>query len=158
MRVFTIKASRKLIFGIAMAAVAIFVGIMALIGTSVSRTASSHVENIQVSEESQRIAFLEQFGWTVEREPEEIREIVIPSEFNDVYQNYNKIQTEQGFDLTKYQGCTVKKWTYVVTNYPGYENSRCILASLLIYEDQVVGGDICSTELDGFMHGFKKNQ
>ena len=43
-------------------------------------------------------------------------------------------------------------------NYPGYEDLDCIHATLLIYDGQVIGGDICSTQLDGFMHGFVKEQ
>ena len=41
----------------------------------------------------QRIAFLEQFGWEVEAEPLEVREIHIPEEFDDVYTRYNELQS-----------------------------------------------------------------
>ena len=81
--------------------------------------------------------------------------LIIPPEFDEVYEKYNAIQKEQGFDLTKYQGKRVKRWTYAIKNYPGYAaDSGCIHANLLVYEGQVIGGDVCSVELNGFMHGF----
>ena len=53
---------------------------------------------------------LKQFGWEVEQEPVSIEEIVIPQQFNQVYERYNELQKTQGMDLTKYAGKTVKKW------------------------------------------------
>ena len=58
--------------------------------------------------------------------------------------------------MSVYAGKRVKRWIYRVTNYPRYENADCIQATLLIYDGQVIGGDVCSTEIDGFMHGFVK--
>ena len=93
----------------------------------------------------------------MEEEPLEVKEIIIPAEFDDVYEKYNDIQKEQGFDLTAYCSKRVKKWTYKVTNYPNYEGSDCIRATLLVFDGKVIGGDVCSVELDGFMHGFVNN-
>ena len=56
------------------------------------------------------------------------------------------------------KGCTVKKWTYILTDYPGYEEKDCIRMNLLVYKGKVIGGDICSVELDGFMTGLQKNK
>lgn len=121
-------------------------------------TAKANEFNLKASDSDERIAYLSQFGWCVEEEPCEVKEVIIPAEFDEVYDNYNKIQLEQGFDLTKYCSKRVKKWTYIVTNYPGYEDSECIRATLLIYDGNVIGGDICSVELNGFMHSFIKPQ
>ena len=65
--------------------------------------------SIQAGENEQRIDFLKQFGWEVEQEPVSIEEIVIPQQFNQVYERYNELQKTQGMDLTKYAGKTVKK-------------------------------------------------
>ncbi len=111
--------------------------------------------NIKAENAQQRVAFLSQFGWRFDEDPVEVAEVIIPPEFDSVYEQYNAIQKEQGFDLTNYQGKRVKRWTYSIQNYPGYPaDSGCIHANLLIYEGRVIGGDICSIELDGFMHGF----
>lgn len=155
MRVFTFKATRKTIFTAIIAVTAVFAVAIAVIGTTVSRPASAQTNSIKATTDSERIAFLAQYGWEVKKEVAEVREVVIPQEFDDVYTNYNKIQLDQGFDLTKYQGKTVKRWTYTVTNYPGYETVDYIMANILVSDGEVIGGDICSTEIDGFMHTFK---
>ena len=108
--------------------------------------------SIQAGENEQRIDFLKQFGWEVEQEPVSIEEIVIPQQFNQVYERYNELQKTQGMDLTKYAGKTVKKVVYQITNYQ--RKDTIVHATLLIYHDKVIGGDISSAELDGFMYGF----
>ncbi len=103
-----------------------------------------------------RMTFISHYGWKVNEEPIEVREIIIPTEFDDTYKAYNDIQNSQGFDLNKFAGKRVKRWTYVVKNYNGYENQDCIHANVLVYDGKVIGGDVCSVRLDGFMHGFDK--
>lgn len=111
----------------------------------------------KASTPEERVAFLSQFDWDINSEPIEVREVIIPEEFDDTYSQYNQIQKEQKLDLEKYKGERVKKWTYEILNYPDYENSDGIIrANLLILNGLVIGGDICSVELDGFMHGFEK--
>ena len=109
-----------------------------------------------VSASSDILKFISSKGWEVDKEPDEVREIIIPSEFDDVYNNYNAIQIKDGYDLTDYAGKRVKRWTYTVLNYPGYENEEFIKINILMYDDEIIGGDICSIRLDGFMHGFNK--
>ena len=103
------------------------------------------------------LEFISSFGWEVSEEPDEIREIVIPVEFDDVYKDYNNIQLSQGYDLTQYAGQRAKNWTFIVRNYPGYEGEDHIKINLLICNGKVIGGDVCSIKLDGFMHGFSKD-
>ncbi len=126
--------------------------------TSGVQTARTPTVNINAATAEERIAYLSQFGWSVEEDPLEVTEVIIPETFDDTYANYNELQKSQGFDLSIYAAKRVKKWTYRVTNYPGYENMECIQATLLVYDGKVIGGDVCSTELDGFMHGFVKEQ
>ena len=81
--------------------------------------------------------------------------MIIPEIFDSVYQKYNELQRAQEFDLTRYQGRRVKRWTYEVKNYPDYEGT--VVANLLIYNNTIIGGDIASNALDGFMQGFRRN-
>ncbi|MBR2414594.1 MAG: DUF4830 domain-containing protein [Clostridia bacterium] len=105
--------------------------------------------------QEERLQYLAQFGWTVQEEPVSVQEIFIPAQFGDVYNKYNAIQLAQGFDLLPYAGRSVKKWVYAVTNYPGYAQSEAyVQATLLVCQGIIIGGDICSVELNGFMHGF----
>ena len=101
-----------------------------------------------------RINFLSGFGWQVEAAPSEEKTVTIPSEFDEVYTGYNEIQKSQGLDLGRYAKCEVTEYTYVVTNYPGWDG--LVYAHLLVYRDTVIGGDVSSADVNGFSHGFEK--
>ena len=94
----------------------------------------------------------QQFGWEVKETPMEQVDVLLPSSFNDTYEKYNQIQKEQGLDLLKYAGATCQRYSYEVTNYPGKDSG--VVANLLVLDGRVIGGDICSVELNGFIHGF----
>ncbi len=99
----------------------------------------------------ERVAFLQSFGWEVEAQAAETREVMIPAEFNDVYTAYNAMQQAQGFDLLPYAGQVCTQYNYRITNYP--EKTE-VFATLLVYGRIVIGGDVACAEVDGFMHGF----
>lgn len=101
-----------------------------------------------------RIAFLEQFGWQVRSEPKESVEVTIPAEFDKIFTGYNEIQKRQGLDLSDYKKKKVMRYTYEVTNYAGAEGT--VYANILVYRNRVIGGDICSADVSGFIHGFEK--
>ena len=107
--------------------------------------------SLAASTNEQRIAFFKQFGWEVKAQPVADGEVAIPQKFDDVYVKYNNIQQEQGLDLTPYAGKTCHQWVYEVTNFPEQEIMR---GTLLVYNGAVVGGDLCTPALDGFMTGF----
>lgn len=77
-----------------------------------------------------------------------VDEITVPYEFNDVYKSYNKIQQSQGFDLVDYKGEKLYRYTFSVQNHPESERA---FAEVLLYGKRIVGADIYSTELDGFI-------
>ncbi len=109
--------------------------------------------SVSASDDMERAKFLLSYGWEVSTVPIEIVEINIPTEFNEVYKKYNQLQISQGFDLTPYKGKAVTRYTYSIINYPdGIKNVR---ANLLVYKNKVIGGDICTLDLHGFMHSFK---
>lgn len=112
---------------------------------------------LSASSESEMLSFISNYGWQVDDEPVEVRDVIIPETFDEVYSNYNNIQIEQGFDLKKYAGQRVKRWTYVIRNYPETSpNDDFIRINILVSDGVVIGGDVCSVKLDGFMHGFNK--
>ena len=51
---------------------------------------------------------------------------------------------------------SVMLYTYSVKNYPGYEGE--VHVNLLVYKNTVIGGDVCSADVNGFVHGFEKSQ
>ena len=99
-------------------------------------------------------AILKSFGYEVEGQPLLIEEIIVPSEFDQKYEEYNNYQKISGFDLSDYKGYRAKKYTYRVINYPNYPDN--VLANLIVYNGRAIGGDISSTSPEGFVHGFIK--
>lgn len=152
---FTFKCNKRLIVVtvIAVAVVAILCVLDALLSKPAGTPEPTESEiTLLADTDTSRAAFLKQFGWEINTKPLEVEEVLIPEQFDQVYQNYNDLQKSQGFDLTDYCGKRVKRWTYAVTNYPdGIEDVR---ANLLVYDNKVIGGDICTLPPDGFMHGF----
>ena len=69
------------------------------------------------------------------------------------YAEAKRLAAEAGMDLEPYHGKRMKCYSYEVTNYPGEPN---VLAHLYVYKEKIVGGDVSSTALDGFMHGLSK--
>ena len=98
------------------------------------------------------VSFLAQFGWEVEKTPVEEVKIKIPAEFDKVMNSYNELQRKQGLDLSKYRDREVTRYTFKVTNYPDYNGS--VMANVIVYKKKVIGGDLCSTDVTGFICGF----
>lgn len=96
--------------------------------------------------DSERVAYLEACGWEVDVNSCEIREVVIPSDFDETYQSYADLQARQGFELEKYKGKRVRQITYNVTNYP---DDGEVVAELLVYRGNIIAGDIFSMKTDG---------
>lgn len=107
---------------------------------------------VKCATDEERVAYLEEAGWQVDPEPVGALEVVIPQEFDAVYESYAMMQERQGFHLDRYKGDTAQKFTYRVTNYPGGEE---VLANLLIYKNRVIAADLCSAQLGGFIQGLK---
>lgn len=160
MFVYTLKATTLKYIGVmAMCAVAIVLTV-ALVPTTDSPVYNDDVEAVAEYKSAQyknvksltdRLDFLEFFGWEVDEASELEQDIVIPSEFNEVYTEYNELQKAQGLDLEKYKGKKAKQYTYTITNY---SNGIVADARVIVYKDRIIGGDISSRELSGFMHGF----
>lgn len=134
--------------------IALLIAIIAAIIVIVHNVGTPPVYELKT--ESARQSFLEEMGWKVSNEYEDCKVTVIPEEFNDVYNNYNKLQKEQGFNLEKYKGKTVEIYTYSVYNYDGYESKNCVKCSLIVCDGMLIGGDVYSTEIKGFMQGLRK--
>ena len=101
-----------------------------------------------------RVKFLSQFGYEVSEDPIETVEITLPEKFDKVYAGYNELQKAQGLDLSKYRRKTVMRYTYEVKNYDGYNGGK-VLANVIVYRGRVIGGDVCSADPQGFVHGFE---
>lgn len=104
-----------------------------------------------VKEDDDAVAFFRSYGYEIEVPPVEIKEMVFPKEMDKVYERYNNLQKESGYDITPYLGKTVVRKTYIITNY--FEDHRIrVVGNLFLYQDQVIAGDIMNVSLGGFMH------
>ena len=141
---------------LAVAAAAAVVCVVLLAGAGLKgrdAAASGTVSPSGVKSNEDRIAYLESYGWQVGGEPAAVEELLIPETFDDSYTQYLQLQSDQGFDLTAYCGKRVKRYTYDITNYPTGESG--IQAGLLIYKNTVIGGDVLSPQLGGFIQGLE---
>lgn len=157
MFVISIKSEKmKQIFAVGLVLVLAVIGGVVYVSSSEATPAASIGGVImKAGTQQERVSFFSQFGWEIEEDPVEVKEVIIPTEFDETYTEYNEIQKVQGLDLEPYKGVRVKMWCYEIKNYPGYETkSGTVHGNILVYDGIVVGGDVSSTELDGFMHGF----
>ena len=153
----TVRMSKLRAIAMLILSVALIAVLIALIPTYAATTvcaADGSKVYTGVKNNNDRIRFLEQLGWEVSSEPNDTVNVTVPNEFDEIISGYNKLQLDQGLDLTKYRKKTVTRYTYTVTNYPDYDGT--VLATLLVYRGKVIGGDICSAEPTGFIHGFVK--
>lgn len=156
MFVYTVKSS-KLKWVLLAALVLLAAGAFWYFAHSSRPAANDDAISLKAGSAEERLAFISQFGWDVEEDPAAVEEVRIPEQFDEVYERYNEVQKAQDLDLSLYTGKRVKKWTYTVRNYPGYENREGVVElNLLILDGCVIGGDVCSTEQSGFLHGFER--
>ncbi len=98
--------------------------------------------------QSEQIAYLEGLGWEVAGTPA-LELVELPEIFGTEYQDYLALQAEGGFDLAAYAGQLVTRYSYPIANYPSGEED--VLADLLVLDGEIIGGEIRSASLDGFM-------
>lgn len=97
----------------------------------------------------ERIAYLASLGWEVNDQPIETLSVTLGETLEEPYLSYNDLQLSQGFDLTRYCGQTLSRYTYVVTNYP--DASLPCQADLYVCDGVLTAGDIVCTGENGFM-------
>lgn len=153
MFVFSTKLTKtKIATAVLVCACIALVVILAVPGTTQAGKTNKTI--LKTNEE--RIDYLASYGWTTETEPLESSETVIPTEFDETYEKYNALQKEQGYDLTAYKGKTVTRFTYKLTNYPN-DTVKDARANMLIYENKLIGADVSSADIGGFMHGLDRS-
>ena len=102
---------------------------------------------------SDRANYAKTLGYSISA----VQNIVIPAVFGSVYENYNALQKQCGFDLSLYKGEDAVLYTYIITDYTDDSGNPLdnIRMNLIIISGRIVGGDICSAALDGFMTGLQ---
>ena len=149
MMVMTAKVDFKKIL-IALAAVAgVILALILLLGGRSSPTGAPSAAG-----NDGRVAFLQNLGWEVSASPVESGQVRIPQDQKPIFSRYNELQKSAGYDLSQYAEKTVMRYVYKVNNYPGA--TEPVYATLLVYKDQVIGGDITDTAAQGAVRPLTK--
>ena len=89
-------------------------------------------------------------GYTdIETEAYEVTEVKIPENFGKVYQRYNELLKNGGYDLSPYKGKKCTRYTYLIPPL----NAR---ANILVLGGKIIGGDISGITIDSIMIPLEK--
>ena len=151
MMVMTAKVNiKKILIGLVALAGVILAAVM-LFGSS-----DEDVSAAAVSTNDSRVQFLKDFGWDVSNSPVESSQVRIPDAESEVFARYNDLQKSQGYDLRQFAGKTAMRYVYKVNNFP--KATEPVYATVLVYKNQVIGGDITDTAAKGVIQGFQKRE
>ena len=162
MFVCTVKASSIKYFTAILFSAAVLVGIVALLPVidPSGEVAIAAVDYKGVDTVEEQLSFLRELGHNPDPNPIYAGEVVIPEVFDSVYETYNQLQKAQGLNLEKYKGKTVQRYTYALTSASddGEQTDGNVgevrYATLLIYKNRVIGGDITTTGPNGKVEGW----
>ncbi|MCL2633170.1 MAG: DUF4830 domain-containing protein [Oscillospiraceae bacterium] len=107
-------------------------------------------EEAMAASPDQAAEFLINLGWIVSETPSGIKTVTIPETFDETYENYNTLQKSHGFDLSEHKGRAVTMYTYRILNH---SLGGDVFGNVLVFGGEIIGGDICSYAIDGFMTG-----
>lgn len=97
-----------------------------------------------------RCEYLSGLGYTVDETAVSVKEIVIPENFSDVYNEYNRLQQKVGFDLSPYKGDKAFVYTYRLSD------SEDTVINLMVSDNNIIGGDVSSVRIDGEMRALER--
>ena len=110
-----------------------------------SRVTALSGGGINGSTNAERVDYMNSLGCNVEETALSSKETVIPQSFGKVYERYNSLQKKAGFDLAPFHGREACVYTYRLADEPN------TVVNLIVANGCIIGGDISSTALDGFM-------
>ena len=149
MMILTAKVDFKKIMVILLSLAAVLLALILIFGGKSESTATS----AGVTANDDRVKFLESFGWQITPTPKEATQVRIPEESGEMFRRYNALQKGQGYDLSKFSGKKVMRYVYEITNYPGAQEP--VYATVLVYKNKVIGGDVTDTAAHGKIRGFQ---
>ena len=154
MLIMTTKVDKRKLL-IAAAAVIAAIAALLFLGGGDSRPTANMTTAPAADTNDARVKFLTDLGWDVTASPAEAAEVKIPRDADEVFDRYNELQKSQGYDLSKYAGKKVMRYVYKINNYP--DAKEPVYATLLVYKDKIIGGDITDTTPGGRVRGFGPN-
>lgn len=122
--------------------------LMLIFWAQIMRTEFCTVANFNNLENlSDRVRCAESLGWRVDAASETKRRLYIDQTPTPDFLEYNEFQKMCDFDLMPYLGKGVAVYTYRILNFPS-ENPVNAFLNLIIYENQMIGGDCTVEEYD----------
>ena len=155
MLIMTTKVDKRKLLIAAVAVVAAVVLLIALGGGDSTPTSSMSTAPAADTNDA-RVKFLTDLGWEVTPSPAETGEVRIPKAGDEVFDRYNELQKSQGYDLNKYAGKKVMRYVYQINNFP--DAKEPVYATVLVYKDRIIGGDITDTTPGGRVQGFAPSE
>lgn len=157
MFIYSFRASTLRFFAVLLLAATALVALIVFVPSyDIAAEAGVQINYDNVKTNEDRVKFLGQFGYNVSSEPVESVEVTLPADFDRVFSGYNELQKAQGLDLSKYKNKAVMRYTYEITNYPTDDGGR-VWANVIVWRGRVIGGDVCSANPSGFIHGFERS-
>ena len=149
MNIYTFKLTKKhLVTAVLITTALIALLILAIPGEETAETAAS----VTIKTPQDCVQFLSQMGYQLDAASCRSKKVQIPKTFDAVYETYNQMQKECGFDLSKYAGKKADLSTWSVTNWPDGED---VLVDVLVYKEKVIGGAVYTASVEGFMYGLR---
>lgn len=111
---------------------------------------SPSAQNIKNEKEAR--SYVEELGWVVEETPLGVQTLLVPEVLDESYEGYIQLQVSQGFTtLEEVTGEQVTQYRFRVLNHPTGEEG--VQVNILCYENTVIGGEVLSPQVGGFLHG-----
>lgn len=149
----TARVSRRRLMAAAAGIIALIAGLVFFFRRpEAAGPVSAAPSPVRAGTNENRVKFLRDLGWEVDETPAEAMQVRIPREPGEVFDRYNALQKSQGYDLSGLAGKTVMRYVYRVQG----GDPDPVLATLLVYRDKVVGGDVTDTAPDGKMQGLAR--
>lgn len=123
--------------------------------SSIEFTNTIGMNDVKIKNDADVYNYLKSFGWDVSEMPLRVETVVIPKEFDEVYEKYNQLQERQGFNFSKAKGKNAMLYSFEINNHPSGEKGT--IANVIVYKKKVIGGDISSSDVNGFIHGLTEN-
>ena len=147
----SVKATTLRFFGILLLSVSVLIGMSVFYATEEPVLSGTDVRYDGIYSETDRRDFLSALGYRATGDAKSTVEYTLPATLDAVLLGYNEVQKEQGFDLSRYTGKKLTRYTYEIENYEGYDGK--VYANLITYRDRIVGADLTGT---GVGEGFVK--
>lgn len=135
----SIKATTLRFVGIIALSVTVLVGMAVFYTAEEPVLSGTDVRFDGMYTETDRRDFLNAVGYRATGDAKSTVEYTLPPTLDAVLLGYNEMQKEQGFDLAKYTGKTLTRYTYELEGEEGKDKEY---ATLLVYRDRVVGAEL----------------